>query len=623
MLKAFQWILITLVVLILLAAAGLYFFIKNFDINRYNVQITSEISKAIHRPVTIGRIQLELSLEKGLNLRINGLSILDEPPSQETLISVDNAYLGVDIRAFVFSNELIVSHIELHRPYVHMVQYAEGANNLTDLAVAAVAAKPQAAPVTDARATGKKEMSFEAFDPNKMRIKRIHVVDGTFSFNDTSGEPPLTVGINNIDLVIEDFFLMRPFDFQLKFNVFSRRENVFVKGKAVVDQVSGAVQLSDLTVQSALSDIDFQAVQSQFSIIEPLGIEDNLKGDLRANVRQMALSAQGITDYDFEAWLTDGKVKIKALTYPIENIDIHLLGRRPQLIIKDLFMYVGAGKITAQATVDQFLSDNKLKGNVIMEDIRLEEIIPQQQLEYTLVGKLQGNAEISLEHNELNSFLKTLSAEERLEVKEAKIINFNVLKAVLDKLSAIPPFAEGLQQRLPEKYKEKLNQKDTVFEAVEIKSKVQGEQIFIQDILVKAEGFEINARGKMDLAQNLFLEINFYLPADLASAMLSSSADLTFLLQPDGRLRIPFKAYHGPLTKFKVYPDIEYMAKEAIQQKGKEELKKAIFKALDIEEAQPTQQPEGAPQEPSPQDTPQDVPPERILIENVLDAIFK
>ena len=66
------------------------------------------------------------------------------------------------------------------------------------------------------------------------------------------------------------------------------------------------------------------------------------------------------------------------------------------------------------------------------------------------------------------------------------------------------------------------------------------------------------------------------------------------------------------------------LAKKVLQNRGKDELKRAIFRALDIEEtpANPQQTPGEEPSQG--EETPQEeTRPEKILIDGIFDAIFK
>jgi anionic cell wall polymer biosynthesis LytR-Cps2A-Psr (LCP) family protein len=82
MTKFLKWLFIVLAVIVIIAAVALFVFVQKFDINTYKTKIVSSISKNIDHPVEIGKIQMDFSLDQGLNLAIYQFGIMEKPPSQ-------------------------------------------------------------------------------------------------------------------------------------------------------------------------------------------------------------------------------------------------------------------------------------------------------------------------------------------------------------------------------------------------------------------------------------------------------------------------------------------------------------------------------------------------------------
>ena len=119
------------------------------------------------------------------------------------------------------------------------------------------------------------------------------------------------------------------------------------------------------------------------------------------------------------------------------------------------------------------------------------------------------------------------------------------------------------------------------------------------------------ASGNLGLDQNLVLAADLFIPTDLATSMISSVPELSYLSDTSGRIHIPFKPYQGKLQNTGLYPDVEELARKVLQNRGKEELKRAIFRALDIEETPVNpSSPRGASgqREPAGQQTPGEAP---------------
>jgi hypothetical protein len=169
-------------------------------------------------------------------------------------------------------------------------------------------------------------------------------------------------------------------------------------------------------------------------------------------------------------------------------------------------------------------------------------------------------------------------------VRNGRIKDINLLKAALNKISFIPNLASEVESKLPQRYKEKLKAKDTVLEKVNIDTMVSEGIMFIKKAEVIADGFSLLANGQVDFKQDLALNADLYVPPDLSESMVAASQELKYFLDNSKRIHIPLRSYRGPLSRFKTYPDVEDLGKEVLRNRGKQELKRVLFKALDIDE---------------------------------------
>ena len=230
---------------------------------------------------------------------------------------------------------------------------------------------------------------------------------------------------------------------------------------------------------------------------------------------------------------------------------------------------------------------------------------------------------------QISELRETLQGDGSVELRGGKLLNINLLRFVLDKLSFIPDLVQKVEANLPQRYKNGL-QEETTFTRVVSTAKIK-DQALSFNAEVQADGFAVTASGNLDLDQTIALTADFFIREDLATSMIASVPELSYLSDTSGRIYIPFKPYQGKLQNIDLYPDVEELAKKVLQNRGKEELKRAIFRALDIEEtpANPSQrEPTGqqTPGEAPPQgeETPQEeTRPEKILIDGIFDAIFK
>jgi hypothetical protein len=217
-----------------------------------------------------------------------------------------------------------------------------------------------------------------------------------------------------------------------------------------------------------------------------------------------------------------------------------------------------------------------------------------------------------------------LSGSGFFEVREGKVRNLNLLRLVLDKLSFVPDVVRKIEETLPPKYQDRMARNETPLEKVAASLRLQDAALTAEEIVLSSDEVLLLANGRLDLAQDLTMEADFYIPQELSSHMTKGIEELSYLLDKEKRIHIPFKPYRGKLADFRIYPDVGDVGRTIFEKKGREELKKAILKAMGRDDEPPQDQqpqpPTGAPGEPPPQ---QEKQPEEILIEGIFDAIFK
>jgi len=224
-------------------------------------------------------------------------------------------------------------------------------------------------------------------------------------------------------------------------------------------------------------------------------------------------------------------------------------------------------------------------------------------------GSGEGMSKVALE--------KSLIADGTIELINGRIADVNLLKEALSKLSFFPDLANRIETNLPEKYKEVLNRKDTILGEVKIDMQIHSGALMIDQAEVNADGFLATAHGQLDLNQNLSLKADFYVESELSNSMVNTSEELSYLLDENKQIHISFKPYSGKLENFRMVPDVGDLGAAIIRNRGREELRKVIFKALDLDDRpvlEPSDGQEVAPEE-------QGQSPEEALIENILDMI--
>ena len=174
----------------------------------------------------------------------------------------------------------------------------------------------------------------------------------------------------------------------------------------------------------------------------------------------------------------------------------------------------------------------------------------------------------------------------------------NILKSVLDKLTALPAvggvyMGEEIINRLPESYRDRLKMKDTIIDNCQTGLQFVNGAVQFNDFNIQTSGLRVGLSGQIDLDQNIELNGQATLDEELSNSIVSSQETFSYLLNENKEIAIPLTSYKGKLAQLKILPDFKDFVKNALVNKGRQELRNVIFKALDLEPT-PQVQPEPA-----------------------------
>ncbi|HQP10073.1 MAG TPA: AsmA family protein [Candidatus Omnitrophota bacterium] len=636
--KIVKIIFLTLLVVCLVLFLGVFIFLKTVDLNRFKGQITQQASKALGRDVQMKHVTFNFSVMNGMTLHLSGLSIADDSAfSSDSMLYIDSSHLGVDFLAFLLKRQILVSNIELDSPRINLVRNSDGRINVQELGVKTGApelADSKGASSKDADPSIKRgEGPEKGFGFGEMLIRMVRISDGTVVFTDRMTVPPQTISAGRIKLEISNVSLNAPFPFSAEASVWSNHRNIRVSGLARIDMDNQQARIDDMKIETDLADILLDRLYKEIPASQEAGLQEKMEGEFVMNVHQMILGQNGLLVLSSDGQLKDGKIQIKDSPIPIKDVNARLTVTESDAEIEDLTMPLASGQVKISGRMMEYLTKQKFLIDLDISAVQLDELGEQIKLPAKLEGQVQVKSKMNGQGITPEAVKASLTADGAISVKDGKVVDINILSLVLSKISFIPNLAEKIEASLPEKYKEKLKAKDTILEKVEVKAKIDKGMMFINNAEVNADGFLVIANGKVDFDQNLDLNADFFIPSDLSAGLTGVSNELTYFFDNEKRIHIPFKPYSGKLAALRMYPDIEDIGKEILRGKGEEELKKVIFKALDINQEQPTaeQYPaqEGQPQTgqtdsgqtETPAQEPVQARPEEQLINDIIDMI--
>ena len=640
MIRILKIMFFSLLGLILVGISVLAVFIATFDISHYKPRITRELSSRLSREVQIEQLRLDFTADKGLAIAVKGLSINDDPSfSRDKLLTVDLIYLSTDILALISRQKIVISKVEISGPRVHLVRTKEGRLNVQALfektdSASGISGKttagsfsvdrPNPAPISK---KGKKSVIVIP----EMSVETVRVENGSLTFVDDSFTPTFTVPLKQIDFQATNLSIEKPFHFQAKALLWADQQNITADGEIALDLKNAKVNLRQAKLETDISRLQLRTLPFYEVLEEQLALEGEIEGKVSLRDISMQIGSEGLGAFSINGELNGGRLSSGFLKEPLADIHGRFYADESNIAVNELVVSHAQGTLSAQGRWSDYGKSNMLMLDFKIEGMQLGELIPRATMPVLsdngkpleVEGGIYAVFDVEGRGAQIPELRETLKGDGSVDIRGGKLVNINLLRFVFDKLSFIPDLPQRVEENLPPRYKNSLRSEETILERVVSTAKIKDQSLAF-NVELQAEGFTMTTSGNLNFDQNLSLAADFFIPEDLASSMIASVPELSYLSDAGGRIHIPFKSYQGKLHNIRLYPDVEELAKKVIQNRGKDELKKAIFRALDIENnsAAPPQN-AGRPADQG-QESPQEPPrPEKILIDGIFDAIFK
>ncbi len=618
--KILKPILIGFLVVVVLAFIGAYIFIKTFDLNRYRPEIIREATKALHRPVDIKNLKVGLSFEDGLALEAEGLTVADLPQFQSgQLLKVDTIHVGVDVEAYLKDRSIRTTNVRVISPRVTVIRTKEGQLNLQSLSTPPASLATEAISSSTQSAQSVPSTVPLAVPPvpsslNSLFVDSINVTNGVVSLTDQSFSPELLLNITKIGINIEKFSLVNPFPFKMKAAALGPMENVFVEGWAQLDTAKQSVKLKDVKISRDLASVSLEEAKRTFAaFLKGVNLPEELKGNMSVSIKEATLSPRGIGSLSLDGALREGLVKLQELAVPISGITANINATPSVVTLKNFLCQIGSGSLQGSGVLNDYLGAQKFSLTGSLEAIELSQALNQKDYPVKIQGRLLGQFSLHGQGVAPGALAKSLQGEGTLKIKDGKLVDLNVLKTVFSKMSMIPNLVDKIEANLPERYRKILQQKDTSLRKVEMAASMSERFLTLNKIEMQAEGFSLIGSGTVDFDQNLNLSWSLLIEKDLSASMVAAVQELQYIVTEAGQIQIPVRVT-GKATAPVMLPDIEYLGKRILANRGKEELNKVLDKVFGEKKSSPDSQ--------NPSDG-QEKHPERKVIEDILDTIFK
>ncbi len=605
--KILKIALVSIAVLIVVVIIGAVIFIKTFDIERYRPQIISEASKALARGVDFEKAKLGISLFQGISLKISGFAISEDPAfGTEKFFTVKEVSAGVDVLGYLLRQKISITSILIDSPHVVIIRQKDGSINAQTIAKPIDAGKEivKSTPVAAAAA-------IPAFF-----ISSIKSVNGTVVYLDNSFEPALRLETSKLDFTLNNVSLSGVFPFTVEAAVLSAKQNIRIEGKARFDLKTNEITLTDLKGATELSNIILSQIPVVFPMAKGAVLPASLNGSLNLAMDKLTAGPKGLGGLSADAVLANSTMKFKELASPIQDIKIKAKVTEKNVFFNQVSAAIGSGAISASASIEDYLGKQEYSVSADIKDLKLRELLVQDNSPAKMEGITSGKVNIKGAGFTPEALKSTLSGNADISVVKAQLKDINILRTVLDKVAAIPGLSQKIEGALPEKYKQKLTQKDTVLSDIKLPVLIENGRALLKDVFLSADEFIFKGSGSAGLGGDYALEGAFLIPADLSSAMISSVSELQYLLNEEKQIYIPLKI-HGKAGDVKFNVDAQYIVEKLVSSQAKQQIFKALDKAMGNKEPSAEQQ-GGAAQPGSGEKSSTEE-----AVGNLLDSLFK
>jgi hypothetical protein len=403
--------------------------------------------------------------------------------------------------------------------------------------------------------------------------------DGSIRMKDVS--PGVSFAASHVNIGIHDFGLGTSFGFNIEMAYLHDLVNIQTQGTAKLYMEDQSIQLKDATAETDLSTLSLDQLKSSIAALKDASLPERLQGKFNIIITDAVAGAKGLSRLTGRGVLTGGEIKLKEFALPIQGVDTKFQLTEKDFMMDSIQARLGKGQVTAQAGVKDYLARQDFTLSAELKGIDLAEILDQKQAQVKVEGLVTGFVKAQGQGSDIYS----MTGEGNLEVKEAKLKDLNILKTILDKISFLPNVSSRVEAGLTEKYKQKLNNKDTEINKVSAAIVISNGAAVVDPISIEADEFVFSGKSRAGFDAGYSLNGSVKIPAELSSAMAQGVSEMKYLYDENSNISIPVhvvgKGAQPP--SFSVTQTALDMSKNILRNEGKKQLGNIFDKVLGIE----------------------------------------
>lgn len=550
-------LILVLLVIFVITAAGIGIFIASFDINRFKPMVEEKVEEALGNPARIG--SLFLGWDGGLAVGLRDLQVFEAGSSpQEAALSVRLARAVLELGPLM-KKEIKFASIVIKAPSLHAVKAQDGS-----FKVRGIDFNKKEDKKTGTGTAGASEGAAAFF------IGEVRIQDGVVRVTDGSFSPPVDILLRDIDFSLKNVSLDRPMTLALQIAAFDEEQNTRVRGKVALPKDESPGLLTDFFLDLDLARLDSAQLRQQIPQLKDLKFKEDPSGKLHVSVPRMDLGGNGAPDIQAQIGLSEGRIFFQDSPGAFDAIELEATAQGERFVLNKLQSEFAGGRLQAQGQSEYKKPNAPMSFAFSASDLKVQQLVPQKG-----PGKpsVKGRLWLEFQGRGLGSdraaVSQTLQGQGKITLREGILVNVNVLRDVLKKMSAIPGLSEGLERHLTPNYRERLNESDTVLTPIEIPVVVRDGILYLNNFAVATNDVRIRGNGRISLTGAVEASAILNIHPDLSQALMRSVNTLQYIMNQQGEIEIPV-ALKGTLGEIKVVPDMNYILNRVVSTKGQE-----------------------------------------------------
>ncbi len=613
--KIFKNVLISFFVLVFLLIIALFIFVKTFDVNRFKPRILSEAKVALNRDVDFENAVLDISLANGFVLKVNELSIGEDPAFQKgDFLNVRGVLLSVDVLKYLFKKKFLIPRIFVDTPTVTIIRRKDGSLNVNSLG-----SKVSQDEKKEAQEEEKKAVSATPALP-PLLISSFVLSRGQVTYLDRSFEPELKLVISDVSVKVDNISLTEPFPFVAEGVVLSTKKNIKIKGKVSLDMKTDTATVTELKGATDLSEFLLEKIPEVFPNAKNATMPTQLKGLADVKIEKMTVGPGGLSELMGDVSLKDGFAEFKELASPIKDVRLDIKMTQSEIVLEDALLGLAGGTVNAAGIIKDYLKEQNFTVSINAENLKAQELLKQGEAPVKVEGDISVGMKLAGQGFDPKA-LSSLTGEGTISVKKAKLKNINVLKTVLDKISVIPGLSEKMETNLPTKYREKLTETDTALSDIELPVTIKQGVMVVPEAVLGSSEFLFKGSVEVGFDGAFSCEGSFLIFEEFSSAFVAGVPELKYLLNENREIYIPLKILKSA-GEMKFIVDAEYIGKKLVVNQVKTQLIRVIDKAIGVKETDTQTSAQGSRVLPT-QTNEENKSGAAEIVESLLGTIFK